>query len=109
MKKTNQQKRERRKMHIRKNLSGTTDKPRVFVFKSNKYFYAGVSNDDSGKVLMSVKVQKGEDNIKKSGKKLATDMKKAKIENAVFDRSGYKYHGVIAAFVEELRGNGIKI
>ena len=40
-------------MHIRKQLSGTATKPRIFVFKSNKYFYGGAADDDSSKVLMS--------------------------------------------------------
>jgi len=109
MKHTKTEKRERRKMHIRKNLSGTSVKPRVFVFKSNKYFYAGVADDDRSVVLMSKVVHKKEEDIVKMAKVFASDLKKKKIEIAVFDRSGYRYHGLIAAFVEELRNNGIKI
>jgi large subunit ribosomal protein L18 len=109
MKHTKTEKRERRKMHIRKNLSGTSVKPRVFVFKSNKYFYAGVADDEKSVVLMSKMADKKESEIVKMAKEFATDLKKKKIEVAVFDRSGYRYHGLIAAFVEELRDNGIKI
>jgi large subunit ribosomal protein L18 len=109
MKKTNKQKRERRKVHIRKKLSGTPDKPRVYVFKSNKYINVGVVEDESGKVLFGLRVEKGKGNMKKLAKDLAAKLKKAKISVAVFDRSGYKYHGVIAEFVEELRKNDIKI
>ena len=49
--KTKKDKRIRRKAHIRKNLHGTTEKPRVFVFKSNKYFYAGIADDDKSVVI----------------------------------------------------------
>ena len=106
---TKKDRRYRRKKHIRKALSGTAEKPRVYVFKSNKTFYASVANDDEGKVLFGMKSTKGVEKVKKLGKKFATALKKKKIEIAVFDRSGYKYHGAITAFVEELRANGIKI
>ncbi len=96
-------------MHIRKTLSGTSSKPRIFVFKSNKYFYSGVADDDKSIVLMSKVCKKNATEITKMAKKFATDFKKKKLEVAVFDRSGYKYHGLIATFVDELRSNGIKI
>jgi len=102
-------KREKRKLHIKKKVSGTSAKPRVFVFKSNKYFYAGLADDDKQVVLMSEMCKKNSDEIKKMGKKFATDFKKKKLEVAVFDRSGYRYHGLIAIFADELRSNGIKI
>jgi len=82
--------REKRKMHIRKKISGTADVPRIFVFKSK----------------MSKK--KAED-IKKMAKEFATSLKKKKIDKGVFDRSGYRYHGLVAMFADELRNNGIKI
>lgn len=109
MKQTKTEKRERRKMHIRKNVNGTSIKPRVFVFKSNKFFYAGVADDDKNIVLMSKLAKKKEEEIVKMAKDFASDLKKKKVEVAVFDRSGYRYHGLIAAFAEELRSNGIKI
>ena len=109
MKKTKEQKREKRKMHIRKRLSGTSTKPRIFVFKSNKYFYSGVADDESTKVLMSKMSKKKKEDILKMAKTFATDLKKKKIEVAVFDRSGYRYHGLIAVFADELRKNGINI
>lgn len=109
MKSNKEQQRAKRKMHIRKQLSGTATKPRIFVFKSNKYFYGGAADDDSSKVLMSKMCDRKREDIVKMAKTFATDMKKKKIEVAVFDRSGYKYHGLIAAFVDELRKNGINI
>jgi large subunit ribosomal protein L18 len=99
--------RQRRKMHIKKTLRGTSEAPRVFVFKSNKYFYAGVADDDSQKVLMSQMCDKKETEIKKLAKTMSKDLKK--YDKLVFDRSGYKYHGLIKIFVEELRNNKVNI
>lgn len=96
-------------MHIRKRVSGTSSKPRIFVFKSNKYFYSGVADDEVSKVLMSKMCDKKEEEILKMAKVFATELKKKKIEVGVFDRSGYRYHGLIAKFADELRKNGIKI
>jgi len=101
--------RQKRKLHIRKRVSGSAIKPRIFVFKSNKYFYSGVADDDKQVVLMSKMCKKNSDDIKVMAKKFATDFKKKKLEVAVFDRSGYRYHGLIAIFADELRSNGIKI
>ncbi len=102
-------KRQKRKAHIRKKIAGVSARPRIFVFKSNKYFYAGAADDEKSVVLMSKMSKKKTDDIKEMAKKFATDLKKKKLEEAVFDRSGYKYHGLVATFVEELRNNGIKI
>jgi large subunit ribosomal protein L18 len=109
MNKTKEQKRQRRKMHIRKTVSGTMSKPRIFVFKSNKYFYAGMADDETGKVIKSTKCPKNSKEIEKMSKAFAGEIKKAKVKEAVFDRNGYKYHGLIKTFVEGLRSNGINI
>ncbi len=101
--------RQKRKLHIRKTVRGTAVKPRIFVFKSNKYFYAGLADDDKQVVIMSKMCKKNSDEIKKMGKIFAGDFKKKKLEVAVFDRSGYRYHGLIATFADELRSNGVKI
>jgi len=94
-------------MHIRKTLSGTAKSPRVFVFKSNKYFYAGLADDDSSKVLLSKMCDKKEKEIKVLAKAMSKNLKK--YDKLVFDRSGYKYHGLIKTFVEELRSNKVNI
>ena len=101
--------RQKRKLHIRKKISGTADVPRVFVFKSNRYFYAGAANDDTSTVIMSKMSKKKAEDIKKMAKEFATSLKKKKIDKGVFDRSGYRYHGLVAMFADELRNNGIKI
>ncbi|MGI5897735.1 MAG: 50S ribosomal protein L18 [Candidatus Dojkabacteria bacterium] len=104
---TKKEKRIRRKAHIRKNLSGTSEKPRVFVFKSNKYFYAGIADDDKNTVIKSFMSKKNGKDILDMAKKFGKEAKK--FDSLVFDRSGYKYHGLIQEFVEELRKQDIKI
>ena len=103
------QRRERRKKHIRKTVSGTAARPRVFVFKSNRHLFAGVANDEAGKVILGGMESKNSSGAKELGVAIAKKLKGAKIETAVFDRSGYKYHGIMTAFVESLREKGIKI
>jgi large subunit ribosomal protein L18 len=103
------QKREKRKLHIRKKMSGTSIKPRIFVFKSNRYFYVGVADDSVSKVLMGKGCHRKKEDILKMAKEFAKDIKKKKIKTAVFDRSGYKYHGLIKIFADQLRSEGINI
>jgi large subunit ribosomal protein L18 len=107
MTRTKEQKRRRRKAHIRKTVQGTATKPRVFVFKSNKYFYAGLADDDKGIVIKSFMTKKNTDDIIAMAKNFAKEALKS--ESLVFDRSGYKYHGLIKTFVEELRKQKVKI
>jgi large subunit ribosomal protein L18 len=102
-----QEARQRRKMHIRKTLNGTAEVPRVFVFKSNRYFYTGLADDESQKVLLSRMCDKKEDEIKKLAKDMSKELKK--YDKLVFDRSGYKFHGLIKTFVETLRENKVNI
>jgi len=107
MAKSKREQRERRKSHIRKNVYGTAEKPRVFVFKSNRYFYAGIANDDKNVVVKSFMAKKKSDDIITMAKRFAKEA--GKYESVVFDRSGYKYHGLVKTFVEELRKQKVKI
>ena len=107
MKNTKVEKRARRKLHIRKNVNGTATKPRIFVFKSNKYFYAGIADDEKNIVLKSGMCKKNAKGIKDMATTFGKEV--AKFDSAVFDRSGYRYHGLIQIFADELRGNGVKI
>lgn len=109
MRKTQKEKRNRRRMHIRKTVIGTSDKPRVYVFRSNKYLHSGFVNDETGKVMGGAVAAKNSKGAEELGKKMAELLKKAKVKNAVFDRSGYRYHGIITTYVESLRKNGTKI
>jgi len=100
------------KLKIRARISGTELKPRVTVFKSNKYFYAQAIDDVKGATLCyadgsKLGVKPSREGVKVVAKTLADALKAAKIETIVFDRNGYLYHGVIAAFADALRENGI--
>lgn len=105
--KTKEQKRQRRKAYIKKRIRGTSDRPRIFVFKSNKYFYAGLADDEKGIVLKSYMAKKETDDIIAMSKKFAKEALKS--ESVVFDRSGYKYHGLVKTFADELRNQKVKI
>ena len=104
--------REKAKLRIRATLSGTELRPRVTVFKSNKYFYAQAIDDVKGVTLAyadgsKLGVKPNKEGVKVVAKTLADALKAAKKENIVFDRNGYLYHGVIAAYADALRENGI--
>jgi large subunit ribosomal protein L18 len=99
---------------VRGKISGTAEMPRVALFKSNRYLYAQAIDDDKGVTLVSVDGRKlGQraniESAKVVAKELSESLKKAKIEKVVFDRRGNSYHGVVAAFAEGLRENGIKV
>lgn len=104
-----------RKYRIRKKISGTNEKPRISVFKSNTNFYVQIIDDNEGKTIISsstksLKLKSNNiDSVLKVASDIAKKMKTKKINNAVFDRSGYIYHGKIKAFCEKLREEGIKI
>ena len=103
-----------RKKRVRGNISGTAQTPRVSVFKSNKYLSAQAINDVEGVTLASVSSQAldlrvNKDNAVKVAAQFAENLKAAGIETVVFDRNGYLYHGVVAAFADALRDNGIKL
>jgi len=104
----------KRKRRVRGSISGTASKPRVSVFKSNKYLSAQAINDVDGVTLASVNskaldLKVNRDNAVKVGAHFAENLKAAGIDTVVFDRNGYLYHGVIAAFAQSLRDNGIKL
>ncbi len=101
--------RNKRQKHIRKTVNGNEDKPRIFVFKSNKYLHTGVANDEKGVVLAGGRGKRTMEGAQALGKEVAKKLKGKKLETAVFDRSGYKFHGIISKYVESLRENGIKI
>ncbi|TLD97552.1 50S ribosomal protein L18 [Helicobacter jaachi] len=106
--------RAKRKLRARSRIFGVANKPRISVFKSNKHLYAQAIDDTAGVTLASVDGRKlGLGNNKEHAKQIATEfvsaLKKANITEAVFDRNGYLYHGVVAAFADTLRENGIKL
>jgi large subunit ribosomal protein L18 len=108
--------RARIKKRIRKNVSGTSTRPRLSVFRSNKQIYAQVIDDVKGVTITSAsshvkdstqKVNKT-DQAKLIGKEIAENASKAGIKEVVFDRNGYLYHGRVKALAESARENGLK-
>ena len=114
-------KRERRlkiKQRIRKRISGTNERPRMTVFRSNKQIYVQLVNDLTGETVVSASSKNkeiaGKKNINKSEQaklvgKLVAERSLAKgINNVVFDRNGYLYHGRIRVLAESAREGGLK-
>ena len=104
----------KRKKRVRANIFGTAEKPRVSIFKSNKYVSAQAINDVEGVTLAAVSskamgLNVNKENAVKVAAQLAENLKAAGIEAVVYDRNGYLYHGVVAAFADSLRENGIKL
>ena len=111
--------RERRKLRIRRKISGDTERPRLSVFRSSKHIYAQVVDDVSGKTLASastlsrdLKTALGDDTktdaAKKVGALLAKICLERKIDKVVFDRNGYLYHGRIKALADAAREAGLQ-
>ena len=109
--------RHRIKLRVRKLISGTAEMPRLTVFRSNKQIYAQIVNDLDGKTLVSASSRVPEisgtamakiDQAKQVGKLIAQKAVDAGIENVVFDRNGYLYHGRIKSLAEAAREGGLK-
>lgn len=102
----------RTKLRIRNKVSGTEEKPRVTVFRSNKYIYGQVINDIIGKTLFTTRtseVDKKVSNSFEAGKALAKEAVSKGIKKVVFDRNGYRYHGRVKSFAEGLREGGLEL
>ena len=110
----NRERRERIKMGVRKKISGTKERPRLSVFRSNTGIYAQIIDDVKGVTIASASsVELGKktvntENSKNVGKKLAEKAVASGVEAIVFDRNGYLYHGNIKAFAEGAREGGLK-
>ncbi|RMD77458.1 50S ribosomal protein L18 [Candidatus Dojkabacteria bacterium] len=98
----------RRKMHIRKRVSGTFFKPRLSVFRSNKYLYIQAIDDEKGHTIAASSTLKGK-SIDEMAQELVKKLHVLNVFNGVFDRNGYKYHGKVKQLAESLRKNGLKI
>jgi large subunit ribosomal protein L18 len=109
----------RRKVSIRKRLTGTPSRPRLSVFRSAKHIYAQLVDDVSGCTLVAASTSSPEladwagnkGNAAAAaavGKLLAEKAVQAQIESVVFDRNGYLYHGRVKALAEAARSGGLK-
>ncbi len=115
---TKQKRRFRIKKRIRKVISGNEQRPRMSVFRSNKNIYVQLIDDLDGKTITSAsslckevadeKIDSKTDQAKNVGKLIAKRAKEAGIENVVFDRNGYLFHGRIKALADSAREGGLK-
>lgn len=105
------------KSRIRKKISGTPDRPRMSVFRSNKDIYVQIIDDLNGRTLLAAssrskdfeqekmtKIQQAQ----KVGKLIAQKAKDAGVENVIFDRNGYLYHGRVKNLADSARKEGLK-
>lgn len=111
--------RKRRTLHIKCTVRGSSEKPRLSVFRSNKHISAQLIDDEKQVTLLGVGTMskplkqgkygaKSKEAAQQLGKILAEEAKKRKIDTIVFDRSHYKYHGIIAALADAVREAGLK-
>ena len=108
--------RTRRHLRVRRKISGTAERPRLCVYRSNTNLYVQVIDDVAGNTLVSASTLDKEIKTKHSNKEAAKELgaliaKKAKaknIETVVFDRGGYIYHGVVKELAEAAREGGLK-
>lgn len=108
--------RARIRRRIRGKINGTSDCPRVSVFRSNKYIYAQLIDDTAGRTLAQASSREGDiggksptDKSKAVGQRLAERAKEAGVKKAVFDRGGYRYHGNVRALAEGAREGGLQL
>jgi len=113
---TTREARLRRHRRVRSKVSGTAERPRLAVFRSNRGISAQLVDDEQGRTLAAAtwtglpKSFKGNKTAQAAevGKRLAASASKAGVETCVFDRAGYLYHGRVKALAEAAREGGLK-
>jgi len=100
-----------RKKRIRAKLHGTADRPRLVVFRSLKNIHVQLINDDAGVTIAAASNMKDKVNKIESATKIGTEnaelAKKAKVNECIFDRNGYRYHGRVKALADAARAAGL--
>lgn len=99
---------QKRKLRVRRKLRGSSAKPRLCVVRSNAHLFAQVIDDEAGKTLVGMRAKKGISAGKELGEKIGEFAKKQNIERVVFDRGAWKYHGSIKAVAEGARSAGLE-
>ena len=113
---TKPQQRLKRRRRVRAKVTGTAERPRISVFRSNRGIHAQLVDDLAGHTLAAVSWTESDlrslkpmEQAEQAGKTLAERAKAAGIEAAVFDRGGYRYHGRVKAFAEGVREGGLSV
>ena len=111
---TKPQARLKRRHRVRAKVSGTAERPRISVFRSNRGIFAQLVDDVAGHTLAAVNWTESDlrslkpmEQARRAGELLAERAKAAGIETAVFDRGGYRYHGRVKALAEGARESGL--
>jgi large subunit ribosomal protein L18 len=108
----------RRHRRVRQKISGTPERPRLTVFRSNRHVYAQLIDDEGGRTVAAASTKETgigatgnatKEAAKNVGKRIAERARDAGIESVVFDRSGYRYHGQVAAVADGVREAGLKV
>jgi large subunit ribosomal protein L18 len=112
---TKPQQRLRRRRRVRARIRGNAARPRLSVYRSNRGVFAQLIDDDTGRTLAAASWTEPDlrkldsmEQAKRAGQLLAERAKAAGIEACVFDRSGYRFHGRVAAIAEGAREGGLK-
>ena len=112
---TKPQQRLRRRRRVRARITGTEERPRLSVFRSNRGIFAQLIDDRAGRTIASVAWTEGElrklsagEQARRAGELLAERAKQAGVETCVFDRGGYRYHGRVRALADGAREAGLK-
>jgi large subunit ribosomal protein L18 len=109
--------RQRRQRRVRKKITGTTSRPRLSVFRSNRHISAQIIDDENGRTVASASTSEADlrgvttsnkEAAGKVGSLLAERAQEAGIDSVVFDRGGNKYHGRVAALADAARDAGLK-
>ena len=116
MKGTRASARDRRRHRVRRKVSGSTARPRLAVFRSNRYIYAQIIDDLDGRTVVAASSQEADmrgerltvETAAKVGSLVGQRAKEAGVSAVVFDRSGYKFHGRIKALAEAAREAGLE-
>lgn len=111
-----QRKRARRKVHIRKRINGTATTPRISVYRSNNHMYLQAIDDTCGHTIASISTVEKDfasltnnvENAKKLGLEFGKRLLEKKIKTVVFDRNGFKYHGIVKNLADGAREAGLK-
>jgi large subunit ribosomal protein L18 len=108
----NAERRRRRHVRVRNNLAGTSERPRLVVFRSLKHITAQLVDDTGRRTLLTVSDRGIEGNKSKRaaevGKLVATKAKETGVSKVVFDRAGYRYHGRVKALADGAREGGLE-
>ncbi len=119
MKRVSEKRRKRlkRKIHIRKRITGTPDRPRMSVFRSNNHIYVQIIDDTTGKTLASASNAEAEtkelrnnvENAAKIGELIGTRLNDLKNKEVVFDRNGYLFHGIVRVLLTVQEKPGLSL